>query len=102
MLGLVTQASKITADTAVQSTVEDVYRGRVFSLYDMLFNVAFVGAAGVAALILPRDGRSAVLVVTVALVYAGVAALMFHVKRTPSDPHAATPSVPPSSPHGPR
>ncbi|MGH3312916.1 MAG: MFS transporter [Streptomyces sp.] len=82
VLGLVTQASKITADTAVQSTVDDAFRGRVFSLYDMLFNVAFVSAAGVAALILPPDGRSAVLVVTVAVIYAGVAAAMFHVKRS--------------------
>ncbi len=101
VLGLVTQASKITADTAVQSTVDDAYRGRVFSLYDMLFNVAFVAAAGVAALILPRDGRSVALVVTVALVYAGVAALMFHVKRSAPSRHASTPSAPPSSPLGP-
>ena len=58
VLGLVTQGAKIATDTAVQSSVDDAYRGRVFSLYDMLFNVAFVGAAGVAALILPPDGRS--------------------------------------------
>lgn len=104
VLGLVTQAAKITADTAVQSTVDDVYRGRVFSLYDMLFNVAFVGAAGVAALILPRDGRSAVLVVTVAVLYAGVAVLMFHVKRSlPSrsaDPSSAPPPSAPGSGSG--
>ncbi|OEV10460.1 MFS transporter [Streptomyces nanshensis] len=96
VLGLVTQASKITADTAVQSTVDDVYRGRVFSLYDMLFNVAFVGAAGVAALILPPDGRSVALVVGVAVLYAGVAALMFHVKRTRTMSSEPQPSVPPS------
>lgn len=98
VLGLVTQASKITADTAVQSTVDDVYRGRVFSLYDMLFNVAFVGAAGAAALILPPDGRSAALVVGVAVLYAGVAALMFHVKRSPpasgTTPAPARPTTP--------
>ncbi|NLU76113.1 MFS transporter [Streptomyces sp. HNM0575] len=82
VLGLVTQASKITADTAVQSTVDDAYRGRVFSLYDMLFNVAFVGAAGAASLILPPDGRSVALVIGVAVVYTAVATLMFHVKRT--------------------
>ena len=101
VLGLVTQCSKITADTAVQSTVDDAYRGRVFSLYDMLFNVAFVGAAGAAALILPPDGRSAVLVVAVAVLYAGVAALMFHVKRSQPSRHASSASTPPSSPSGP-
>ncbi len=61
--------------------MDDDYRGRVFSLYDMLFNVAFVGAAGVASLMLPPDGRSAALVLAVTALYAAVAAAMFHVKR---------------------
>ncbi|GHF43062.1 MFS transporter [Streptomyces mashuensis] len=72
-LGLTTQGAKIATDTVVQASVDDVFRGRVFSLYDVLFNVAFVGAAGVAALVLPPDGRSAGLVVAVAVVYAVVA-----------------------------
>ncbi|CAL9517117.1 putative MFS-type transporter [Streptomyces sp. enrichment culture] len=76
VLGLITQGSKIATDTIVQSSVEDAFRGRIFSVYDVLFNVAFVGAAGVAALMLPPDGRSVPLVVTVALVYAVVAAAM--------------------------
>jgi MFS family permease len=100
VLGLVTQGSKITADTAVQSTVDDAYRGRVFSLYDMLFNVAFVGAAGAAALILPPDGRSVLLVLAVAVLYAGVAALMFHVKRSQPARSALSSSAPPQSPPG--
>ncbi|MFE9448750.1 MFS transporter [Streptomyces sp. NPDC006739] len=75
-LGLFTQGAKISTDTIVQSSVDDAFRGRIFSVYDVLFNVAFVGAAGVAALMLPPDGRSAVLVVLVALVYAAVAAVM--------------------------
>jgi MFS family permease len=53
VLGLTTQGAKISTDTIVQSSVEDGYRGRVFSVYDVLFNVSFVGAAGVAALMLP-------------------------------------------------
>jgi MFS family permease len=81
MVGLATQGAKITTDTVVQSSVDDVYRGRIFSLYDMLFNVAFVGAAGVAALMLPPDGRSPALVMTVTALYAMVAAAMFHVKH---------------------
>ncbi|MDQ8707721.1 MFS transporter [Streptomyces sp. LHD-70] len=76
VLGLVTQGAKIATDTAVQSAVADAYRGRIFSVYDVLFNVAFVGAAGVAALMLPPDGRSVVLVVAVGLMYAGIAGLM--------------------------
>lgn len=76
VLGLTTQGAKIATDTIVQSSVEDGFRGRTFSVYDVLFNVAFVGAAGVAALILPPDGRSAPLVVTVAVIYAAVAVTM--------------------------
>ncbi|MET9507129.1 MFS transporter [Streptomyces flavidovirens] len=81
VLGLTTQAAKITTDTVVQSSVDDAYRGRVFSIYDVLFNVAFVGAAATAAVILPADGRSAPLVVTVAVIYAAVAATLLRWKR---------------------
>jgi MFS family permease len=76
VLGLVTQGTKIATDTIVQSSVEDGFRGRIFSLYDVLFNVAFVGAAAVAALMLPPDGRSAALVVTVAVIYGVIAGAM--------------------------
>lgn len=76
LLGLTTQGAKIATDTVVQSAVDDSFRGRIFSVYDVLFNVAFVGAAGVAALMLPPDGRSVPLVVTVAVVYAAIAAAM--------------------------
>ncbi|MDJ0340204.1 MFS transporter [Streptomyces sp. H10-C2] len=75
-LGMCTQGAKIATDTVVQSAIDDAYRGRVFSLYDVAFNVAFVGAAAVAALMLPPDGRSAVLIGVLALLYAGVALTM--------------------------
>ncbi|MGO4457561.1 MFS transporter [Streptomyces sp. M-16] len=84
VLGLATQGVKISTDTVVQSQVEDDFRGRVFSVYDVLVNVAFVGAAAVAALMLPADGRSAVLVVSVAVLYALTALLLrrrVHVSR---------------------
>ncbi|MEU7281347.1 MFS transporter [Streptomyces sp. NPDC045431] len=81
VLGLTTQGTKIATDTVVQKTVDDAYRGRVFSLYDVLFNVAFVGAAGMAALMLPADGRSAALVTMVAALYASLAALLLRWKR---------------------
>jgi MFS family permease len=76
ILGLVTQGAKIATDTVVQTSVDDAFRGRVFSLYDVLFNVAFVGAAGAAALVLPPDGRSPQLVVAVGVLYTAVAAAM--------------------------
>ncbi|HET6563077.1 MAG TPA: MFS transporter [Marmoricola sp.] len=58
VLGLASQGIKICVDTFVQTGIDDVFRGRVFSLYDVLFNVAFVAAAATAAVVLPGDGRS--------------------------------------------
>ncbi|GEC07585.1 MFS transporter [Streptomyces spinoverrucosus] len=81
VLGLTTQGAKISTDTIVQSSVDDGFRGRVFSVYDVLFNVAFVAAAGVAALILPPDGRSVPLVLTVAVIYGAVAGAMARFER---------------------
>ncbi|MFJ6410338.1 MFS transporter [Streptomyces hydrogenans] len=85
VLGLITQGAKIATDTVVQTQVDDAYRGRVFSLYDVLFNVAFVAAAGVAALMLPPDGRSPLLIVLVAAGYAGIALFLRAGGRKPRD-----------------
>ncbi|MFF8962122.1 MFS transporter [Streptomyces globisporus] len=82
VLGVVTQGSKIATDTVVQTSVDDSFRGRVFSLYDVLFNVAFVSAAGVAALMLPPDGRSVTVLAVVSVLYAVVAVTMFRWRRT--------------------
>jgi prepilin signal peptidase PulO-like enzyme (type II secretory pathway) len=82
MLGLGTQGTKISTDTVVQSSVDDAFRGRIFALYDVLFNVAFVGAAAVAALMLPPDGRSAALLGVVTVLYALVAAAMARFRRS--------------------
>ena len=56
MLGLTGQGLKICVDAIVQSTVDDSFRGRVFSFYDVVFNAAFVSAAGLSILLLPTDG----------------------------------------------
>jgi MFS family permease len=68
-LGLASQGIKICVDTFVQTGVEDAFRGRVFSLYDVLFNVAFVAAAASAAVVLPPDGRSLPVLVALAAGY---------------------------------
>ena len=73
VLGVTTQGAKIATDTVVQTTVDDAFRGRVFSLYDVAFNVAFVGAAAASALVLPPDGRSPTVVLALTVVYAAVA-----------------------------
>ena len=78
VFGVGVQGAKIAVDTIVQADTVDAYRGRAFSIYDVLFNTAECVAAGVAVLVLPPIGWSrsvqAVLVVlvwTVALVYRG-------------------------------
>ncbi|RCV55442.1 MFS transporter [Marinitenerispora sediminis] len=73
-LGVVSQGVKVSVDTLVQRHVDDAYRGRVFSCYDMLFNAAFVAAAGVAALVVPPSGVSAAAVLGMAAGYAALSA----------------------------
>jgi MFS family permease len=69
LLGICAQGSKICVDTIVQEYVDDDYRGRVFSFYDMVFNLAFVVAAAVAALLLPTDGYSRGMFAIVSMLY---------------------------------
>lgn len=73
VLALVSQSVKICVDTVLQTQVSDEYRGRVFSIYDTLFNVMFVGAAILTALFLPESGRSSVAVVAIAIGYFAIA-----------------------------
>jgi MFS family permease len=69
LLGFVAQAVKICVDTTLQETIEDDYRGRVFSVYDTLFNVTFVVALVVGAVTLPRSGVSSQVPSVVAVGY---------------------------------
>jgi MFS family permease len=73
-LGVTAQGVKICVDTTVQQDVEDAYLGRVFSIYDMLFNVGLVLGAAAAAPFLPVTGKSYPLIVAVAAGYLAAAA----------------------------
>jgi MFS family permease len=73
LLGFCAQSLKICVDTLVQHHVADEFRGRVFALYDMLFNVALVLAAVLTALVLPDNGRSPASVVVIGLAYLAAA-----------------------------
>lgn len=87
-LGFAAQAAKICVDTLLQETVEDDFRGRVFSFYDTLFNLSFVGAAAASAFVLPADGMSYPLIAIVAGGYA-VTAITYAVmtaRRAGSEP----------------
>jgi MFS family permease len=58
LMGLGVQGAKIAVDTIVQRDTDDAFRGRAFALYDVLYNAAFVGAAALAAVVLPDTGWS--------------------------------------------
>lgn len=68
LLGLSVQGAKIAVDTIVQRDTADAYRGRAFALYDVMFNAAFVGAAGLAAAVLPDTGWSRTVFLILALI----------------------------------
>ncbi len=75
LLGLAAQCIKICVDTLVQAHVDDELKGRVFVLYDMIFNLALVIAAVVGVFLLPDDGRSVPVLVGLAAAYAIMAAV---------------------------
>ena len=69
LVGLCGQGIKVTNDALVQSKITDEYRGRVFAFYDVAVNAGIVTGAIGAALILPDNGVTAFLPITVALFY---------------------------------
>jgi MFS family permease len=95
-LGLSAQCVKICVDTTVQETVDDAYMGRVFALYDMLYNAAYVIGPAIAAPFLPDTGKSYTIVVIIGALYlaagAGYAALT--IRRAP--PAAKSPPAQPT------
>ncbi|MCD0482188.1 MFS transporter [Streptacidiphilus sp. ASG 303] len=95
LLGVITQGAKISTDTIVQSSVEDDYRGRVFAVYDVLFNVAFVAAAALTAAVLPLSGRSPAVVAGVGVLYALTAVWYARAARRtpPPRPHGEHPAT---------
>jgi hypothetical protein len=60
-------------DTLVQRDADAAYRGRVFVLYDVVFNAALLAAAALAVLVVPDDGYSRTLYAAIAAWYAAVA-----------------------------
>ena len=69
LLGLTAQGIKICVDTLVQAHVADEFKGRVFVIYDIIFNVALVAAAVIGAVILPASGKSVLILIIMAICY---------------------------------
>jgi MFS family permease len=53
-LGLTYPWRKVPADTIVQDSIPDRFRGRVFALYDLAFSLPRVAAAALAIVLIPR------------------------------------------------
>jgi len=96
LLGLTAQNIKICVDTLVQAHVDDELKGRVFVLYDMVFNVALVLAAAVGALVLPANGKSVLVLALLAACYLAIA-LAFTAATRGLDLDAGTESLRPAA-----
>ncbi len=69
-VGVVAQGVKVVVDTRIQRHVDDAFRGRVFTVYDMLFNGLFIAGAGLSVVVVPPSGVSAAVIVTMAAGFA--------------------------------
>jgi MFS family permease len=87
VLGFLSQAVKICVDTTLQETVTDEFRGRVFSVYDTLFNVSYVVALLLGAAVLPASGRSSAVLAVVTAGYLLTAALVGVARVQKSSPN---------------
>ncbi len=80
LVGLCGQGIKVTNDALVQSKIKDEYRGRVFAFYDITVNAGIVTGAIGAALLLPDNGVTSVLPITIAVIY--LFAALFLMKKS--------------------
>ncbi|GAB3241180.1 MFS transporter [Kineosporia babensis] len=81
LFGLTGQSIKICVDSIVQKDVDDSFRGRVFSFYDVVFNVALVSAAGLSIRLLPEDGYSQMVFMDIALLFGAAGAVYTFVEH---------------------
>lgn len=77
------QGGKIAVDTIVQRDTDDSVRGRAFTIYDMAFNTAFIGAACIGAFVLPTNGYSPLVMAVVVGLYVVIAAVYARAPRVP-------------------
>jgi len=94
LLGLSAQCVKICVDTTVQQVVDDAYMGRVFSVYDMVYNVAYVIGPAIAIPFLPESGKSYPVVLATGALY--VLASILYPALTKTVPQAG--QAPPARP----
>ncbi|HUY44828.1 MAG TPA: MFS transporter [Streptosporangiaceae bacterium] len=97
LANLIAQGVAICTTTILQEQVEDGYRGRVFSFYDMMFNITFVAGAALSAAFMPVTGKSPVIIGLVAAGFALAGAGYWLVGRQPPEEPPGAPSPSPSA-----
>jgi MFS family permease len=83
LIYLAAQGVAICATTILQEEVDDAYRGRVFSFYDVMSNIPLAAGALLSVAFLPVTGRSSVVVGVVAAGYALAAIGYWLLSREP-------------------
>jgi MFS family permease len=83
------QSLKVTNDALVQAKIDDIYRGRVFAVYDVLVNGAIVLGAVLASLMLPTSGKEPMVSISIAFAYF----LAFVVVLRPAKFNAGLPTI---------
>ena len=77
------QCVKVTTDALVQRKISDEYRGRVFSVYDVVVNGAIITGAIIAAFVLPKSGDTPLLPLMVSVFYIFGAAYLLRPSKFP-------------------
>ncbi|MFI9507504.1 MFS transporter [Nocardia sp. NPDC052566] len=86
LFGLAGQTIKLTGDATMQIDIDDSRRGQVFALQDTVFNIAFVLAIALTAMVIPDTGQSLAVVLAGAGIYcAGMAAIALNSRRGPAE-----------------
>jgi MFS family permease len=93
-LGLAGQGVAICATTILQEQLPDDYRGRAFSLYDMMFNITFAVGALISVPFMPLTGKSNALLSVCAAGYVAVAAAYWLAARHSDGPAGGGTSSP--------
>ncbi len=83
------QVVKLSLDATVQADVPDDVRGRVFALYDTVFNVGYVLAVALAATLVPSNGHAPALLLLAAAAYFVAAPLHALIDHSPVPPPSA-------------
>jgi MFS family permease len=97
-LYLARQGVAISVTTILQEQAEDAYRGRLFSFYDVMYNVTLAFGALVIVAFMPITGKSPVIVAAVAVCYALTAVGYWLLSGQGQPPGAASAEPGPASP----